>query len=475
VKVREDQTKAESGAPLDAAEPWEPRIIALTCTWCSYAGADMAGTLRLEYPPNVNILRLPCTGQVNALYLLKAFEGGADGVIVSGCHPGDCHYSRGNLLARRRAAVMRRLFDLLGLDPRRLHFAWVSAAEGAKWAQIVGQIVEEVREAGPIGEWAANRGRPSSLVLPEPAPPPRGRPNPDSSRAVAAHLRTKARELLESGEASMVVGYRQGPLPGRTSPVLVTDPQLTDELAWDETCYANLATYLPRDPRSRIAGNDEPATTSATGGRLAVVVKPCDAKAIVALEQESQIDRKALVVLGVPCEGVWEDDRLAAKCYACPGGTASIADWRITPEGPVPGNAGPGEESDPLPTAPDPRSAQIEALWKADADERWEFWQELCYCESCVTEKHRPQWISPAANPVGNMAWNFIRAYHLVGRCVGCDECARVCPAEVRLDLVNLVMAREVEERFAYRSGEDSQTSPPLATYHPDDPEEFIR
>lgn len=510
-------TAAPAPSP-DATEgngTWEPRVVAFACYWCSYAGADMAGTLRLHYPPNVHVVQLPCSGHVDALYLLKAFEGGADGVVVSGCHPGDCHYFHGNLLSRRRFALMRQLMHLLGLDSRRLHFAWVSASEGAKWAELMTDAVDQVRSAGPLGGWSGKPGasapRPS---LPARGEAPRGRPDPARDAAVTDHLRAKARELLEEGRVSQVVGYGKAPA-GPMAPLLIRDPDGADALEWNDRCFSNLATYLPRHPHLHPAAGEgssakegaEDTDTPANGpesspdggspapspGRVAVVAKPCDAKAIVGLEQENrQVDRSDLVVLGVPCSGMWEDDALAAKCYACAGGTTSLADWRITPEGAVAAGEAPEEEEGaPLPTTEDPRRAELDALWEASSEARWAYWQDqfqhclrcdacravcpLCYCDTCVTEKHRPQWISPAADAKGNTAWNFIRAYHLVGRCVGCDECARACPADIRLDLVNLAMAREVEERFGYRAGEDATVPPPLATYQPDDPEEFIR
>ena len=134
----------------EAVKPFEPRLVAYVCNWCTYAGADLAGTSRLRYPPNVRIIKLPCTGRIDPLFILKAFEGGADAVLVSGCHPGDCHYTSGNYHARRRWAIFRRLLDFTGIDPRRLHFSWVSAAEGAKFADLINTITEAVRQAGPF-------------------------------------------------------------------------------------------------------------------------------------------------------------------------------------------------------------------------------------------------------------------------------------------------------------------------------------
>jgi len=128
---------------------WEPRILAFLCRWCSYAGADLTGSSRISYPPNVRILRVPCSGRVNPLFILKALRSGMDGVLVSGCHPGDCHYTAGNYNARRKFSVLSRLLEYVGIDPRRVQFSWVSASEGDKFAKVVSQVVAEVKALGP--------------------------------------------------------------------------------------------------------------------------------------------------------------------------------------------------------------------------------------------------------------------------------------------------------------------------------------
>ena len=125
---------------------FEPNIVAFVCNWCTYAGADLTGTSRLKY---VKIVRFPCTGRIDFMLLLKAFAGGADGIIVSGCHPNDCHYTSGNFHARRRWIVFRGLLDFMGIDVRRIRYSWVSAAEGGKWADLVNDTVREIRELGP--------------------------------------------------------------------------------------------------------------------------------------------------------------------------------------------------------------------------------------------------------------------------------------------------------------------------------------
>ncbi len=132
-----------------ANENWEPKIIAFVCNWCTYAGADLAGISRLQYPPNVRLVRLPCSGRVNPFYVVKALQEGADGVLVSGCHPGECHYLTGNLSARRKFSMLKNFLSYVGIEPDRTLFTWVSASEGEKFAKVVKGVTEKVKALGP--------------------------------------------------------------------------------------------------------------------------------------------------------------------------------------------------------------------------------------------------------------------------------------------------------------------------------------
>jgi coenzyme F420-reducing hydrogenase delta subunit len=127
---------------------WEPKIIAFLCNWCSYAGADLAGVSRIQYPPNIRIVRVPCSGRVNPYFIIKSLTDGWDGVLISGCHPGDCHYISGNLVARRRFAILNELLDFFGLK-NRVQFMWASAAEGERFAMLVRKATKVVKELGP--------------------------------------------------------------------------------------------------------------------------------------------------------------------------------------------------------------------------------------------------------------------------------------------------------------------------------------
>ncbi len=129
---------------------WEPKIVSFVCNWCTYAGADLAGTSRMEYKPNVRIIKLPCTGRIDPIFIIKAFENGADGVLVSGCHPGDCHYSTGNYHARRRWIAFKSLLEFCGIDETRIQFSWVSASEALKWVDLINITTDKVKELGPF-------------------------------------------------------------------------------------------------------------------------------------------------------------------------------------------------------------------------------------------------------------------------------------------------------------------------------------
>ena len=139
---------------------FEPRIVAFLCTWCTYAGADLAGTSRIQYPPNVRIIRLMCTGALDPLYVVRALTEGADGVLIGGCHRGDCHYLNGNYKARRRVAVLKTILDKTGLGKERVMLRWISASEGQKFAETVKDFVGRLKKLGPnpLGE-AEARGR----------------------------------------------------------------------------------------------------------------------------------------------------------------------------------------------------------------------------------------------------------------------------------------------------------------------------
>ena len=128
---------------------FEPNIIAFVCNWCTYTAADLAGTSRIQYPPNVKIVRLMCSGAVDPIYVMKALLEGVDGVLIGGCHPGDCHYISGNYKARRRIMILKTIVENMGMDPERIWIRWISASEGKQFAVIVKEMVEVLKTKGP--------------------------------------------------------------------------------------------------------------------------------------------------------------------------------------------------------------------------------------------------------------------------------------------------------------------------------------
>jgi coenzyme F420-reducing hydrogenase delta subunit/ferredoxin len=460
--------RSEAGS---APEGWQPHIVALVCNWCSYAGADMAGTTRLQYPANVRMVRFPCTGRMSPLMILRAFEQGADGVLVSGCHPGDCHYVQGNLVARRRFTIFRSLMDFIGIDLKRLHFAWVSAAEGHKWAKVVSEVTAAVHEAGPLPSFSSPEGW-EGLELPELSG---GGPKELESAqldAIQSNLRKAASDVLSAGRVGVVVGYGAGSLADQTTPIFVTEAADCEGFVWGQACRNNLSTYV-----GSALENHE---------RVAVVAKICDLGAITGLVREGQLRRDQMVVIGVQCPGVRDGSAFVAKCLACSGDPHPICDLVVTADGIRESCEDPSSAALDTPDARDEQIAHLESLPHGD---RWNYWQRqfsrclrcyacraacpLCYCSSCIAEKHRPQWVSTAIGNRGNSAWNIIRAVHLAGRCTGCDECARVCPADIRLDLINRKLSLEVERQYGI-IGLDPEEKSALVDFRMEDSEEFI-
>jgi len=128
---------------------FEPKIVGFLCYWCSYTAADLAGVSRMKYPANLRVIRVMCSSRVDPVFILKALLDGADGVLVAGCHPGDCHYQKGNYYARRKIALTKKLLESIGLEPERVKLSWIAASEGPKFAQVAKEFTEEIKKLGP--------------------------------------------------------------------------------------------------------------------------------------------------------------------------------------------------------------------------------------------------------------------------------------------------------------------------------------
>lgn len=276
-------------------------------------------------------------------------------------------------------------------------------------------------------------------------------------------LRQSCRQLLEEGKAGVIIGYGQG-RPGKPAiPVFITKPEDVGQLVWNDQCFSNLTVYLTSKAVRAL-------------GKPAIVVKGCDARAVVVLEKESQIERSEVTVIGMACSGIGQPR--AAKCAACDVHMPRNVDIVI---GEVPNE----------PIAADARYADIAAFLQKSPAERMQYWLNefsrcvkcyacrqvcpMCYCERCLADKNRPTCIDTSATMKGNFAWHMTRAFHQAARCVGCDECTRVCPSGIDLRLLNMTLARAAEQNFEYRPGMDPEAEPAVGAFSLQDKESFIQ
>jgi len=276
-------------------------------------------------------------------------------------------------------------------------------------------------------------------------------------------LREIAREFLARPGTLCFLGWEAAPGERGTRPIEIRDAGRADLLVWNRRCHANLAAYLPRFRGSQ--------------GSIGIAVKGCDARALRELVRARQIERERLFVVGVPCAGLAGPDgeSLARRCHGCryPEGFAYDATLgpMVTPDLPP----RPTDDPDLDAMSPDERlrwsEEELSRCIRCDACRKACYG---CFCPECVFEASRPRWISRRDTIAEKLFYHAVRAYHLAGRCVGCDECGRACPAGVRLDVLNRALARHVEELFAFSgAGVAEGAVPPLLAFEPDDPEPY--
>jgi coenzyme F420-reducing hydrogenase delta subunit/ferredoxin len=423
----ESETKGAAATVEGAGTAtWQPRITAFVCRWCTYAGADLAGTSRLKYPPQIRLIKLPCTGRIDPLFLLRAFAMGTDGVLVSGCHPGDCHYTSGNYAARRRWVLFRELLDFVGLEPGRVHFSWVSAAEGGKFVDLVRNVTDTVRALGPFpgfspAEGALARGWATHDRASAMGPTPTELPGLDAMRAD-----------LASGAVRAVLGLRTGRRAIRPRAMWARSPEEIGLFtAADST--APLVPLLVRRLR------EDPE------GVYGILAGPGRREAIARLQAEQQIDPARV------------------RVYARDGAAPASAD---TPAWEIHGVPGPD----------------------VPAADRWAFWTAAfsrclrcyacregcptCSCVRCVADKTRPRWIDSSPTPAGNWVWNVTRAFHQAGRCVECGGCSDACPVGIPLAALSAHLNRVALRAFGPPSADELRS--PLLFGRPDDQAPFI-
>lgn len=298
---------------------------------------------------------------------------------------------------------------------------------------------------------------------------------------IQEQMRTRARELLAAGEVKMVVGWEKGPLWYMSPPVFITDPDDVNRLVWDEFCTNNLAKYL--------------MDYKFYEGKVALFVKGCDARGVVRLLQDKQIEREKIYLIGVKCPGM-KDERqaailgaakrsevpLAEKCRHCLYPEPNYYDELIEEE---------STANQDTAAAAEGRFDKVAKVENMQPDERYDFWAEhyarcqrcyacrnicpACNCRECIFDRSQSGWCSKQMNLSENMFFNITRAMHVAGRCTECGECERVCPQNIPIMTLNKKIIKDLNELFGeYDAGLDLETMPPLGKYKHDDPDEFL-
>lgn len=441
-----------------AGGTFEPRIVAFVCKWCTYAGADLAGTSRMTYPPNVRALMLPCTGRIDISFVLRSFLQGADGVLVSGCHPGDCHYTAGNFRARRRWTLLRDLLDVLGFDLRRLDMAWISAAEGAKWVKTIQTFTDRIRQLGPYDPLHKVAQDREPAAAPAVGVPDGLAKNGRKAAEADPKLIEAVGEALTAGKVKAVVGWTMSGTLGKARPSWITSIEAAKALVAPAD-WGNLARLLKNPQVKQITP-------------IGIVARSSELAAINVLTQEAFVNPAAIVIFAVGPDGKFlgtMDMEAANKWMA-----------EIRKDEPADRPVGFSDEV----------LKKLDELMAKTPEERWAFWADqsakcvkcyacrgscpMCTCEQCFAEKNQPQWFPTAADGPGNLAWHIIRAFHLAGRCVGCGACQEACPAGIPLNLLSAALARSALKHFDHRAGLDPAAIPLQSDFKLSDQENFI-
>lgn len=477
---------------MPVLEGKELRIVAFLCNWCSYGGADTAGVARATQPTDLRIIRVPCSGRIDPLFILRALLNGADGVLVSGCHPNDCHYSAGNFYARRRLEVLKQFLPILGIDDRRFEYTWVSASEGARWQQVVTNFTARIHELGPAPrlEDAEPLVEMAEMALKPLRPLGTGQKAPldDLKNAIKARLK----------DLDVVIGWQKGYDDAHTVPLFMRTEEDVDRLVWGPFNVNNPATYV-----NELIGSGLPL---AKKKKIGLVVKGCDSKSVVELLQEKLIDKENIVLFAMPCEGTFDMARIdrelgrylkidkveydeagvtitadgkehrfcitdcaQGKCYNCAMPLAKNADESF---GDMPQITG-------SPVTP-PELAMLDAM---TLEQRFAFWKgemdrclrcyacrnacPMCVCRDyCIADSREPHFISQEWNVREKLYFQCIHAVHLAGRCTLCGECQRACPVGIPILALRQQIVRVISQLFDnYKSGMDPEATPPLLCY----------
>lgn len=411
----------------------EPVIIGFLCNWCSYRGADLAGTSRLTYPPNLRVVRVPCSGRVAPELVLRVFQEGADGVLVLGCHIGECHYHEGNHRMVRRMQVLQRLIGYAGIEPERLRWDYVSAAEGERFARIVSEFSETVRGLSPIK---------SRLRIPDSQDGSWRTVNVADARDYAVRGKEDARWPALHEAVAEALADHAGVLAlrsahGDVAPHLFQSRDELHELA-----------LWPKYPLPAIVRRLQ---DSQPGGRLAVVCRACEERGLVEMAKHRQVDWARLTLIGLACSA---EEVEACRCAE----PAPLHAGRVVGE-PVPGLA----------------ADHVLAALPETSDDRLAFWLSWvqrcikcyacrnacpqCFCHACALEDDL--WVERGRLPPPYPVFHLIKAMHMAGKCVACRECEIACPAEIPITVLYRMVSQDVEELFGYHTGTYLDVLPP--------------